>query len=208
MSLKLQSRNIVVVGAFNPRIILPAWLQKVGIVEPTDTKPEVGFEITSNERAFRFSTGGFRWHVTDSRLKIHSQEGNPAALAAKVVGCLPHTPLSAVGHNVEYRSESTDGLRLPQIGELNSVTLKNKCASKVRKVNETGWSCQLEVAEDETLNIRVVQRSGTVEVSTNLHREVTDVQQIGEIAEGFEDDVGLSNETISSMIGEIDERSC
>ncbi|MFO7903223.1 MAG: hypothetical protein ACQESR_11555 [Planctomycetota bacterium] len=205
MPLNLQSRNVVIVGAFNPRIILPDWLQKVGIVEPMDTKTEVEFEVGGKDRpGFRFSTGAFRWHVTDSRLKIDSQHENPATLAARVLEHLPHTPLSAVGHNLEYRSESIDGLRLPQIGELNSAALKKEYNKTVR---ETGWSCRLELAEGVLLNIRAMQRLGTIEVSTNLHREVPDVDKVRMIARGFEEDVSLSNNIVSSMIGEIDEHS-
>ena len=197
MPLKVQSRDMVVVGRFNPHIINPEWLRREEICESRNVNVEFGFNLDERRGIFQFVIGDFRWQVTDSRLLISSRDENPSEMAAKVLEKLPHTPITAVGHNCLYRSESTEGMRLPQIGELDAATLT---AGHDWKVSQLTWSCVLQLVK-ATFSMKVVKLVDAVEVTTNVHRDATDVGQVIEISKGFVDDMESSKKMITSILG-------
>jgi hypothetical protein len=198
MSLAPQTRDVVVLGRFNPHIINPEWLKKQEICEGADVKVLFGFNMDDQRGEFRFSIGKFKWQVTDARLSIGTTDGNPSELAAAVIDKLPHTPLSAIGHNFSYRmdADAEKRLRVPQLGELDRTGL----AENRGTVRQTSWSCIMELA-NALLNMKVVQRDNSLEVTTNLHRDVSDPAKIKELAHDFEKDVQLSNRMVSSIVG-------
>lgn len=198
MAFRVQSRDVVVLGRFNPHIINPAWLRKVKICESdNDVNIEFGFNMDERRGVFQFTIGDFRWQVTDTRLNIGSLEGNPSEMAARVLEKLPHTPITAVGHNFAYRSESTEGMRLPQIGDLDGPRLSQDHSLEV---NRLSWACTVQLA-NAVLNMKVTKLTNSVEVTTNIHREASSVEEVTAISEGFEKDSELSKKMVGSITG-------
>ncbi|MBN2476069.1 MAG: hypothetical protein JXB62_15770 [Pirellulales bacterium] len=198
MPIALQSFDVVVVGRFNPYIVTPQWLHKEGMCQSESAEVAIGWS-PSGPSVFSFSLDDFRWQVSDSRLMVSANTAglDPAERVARVVEKLPHTPVSALGHNFHYRSEigKWEG-GLPKIGELDGQGIE-----QFGKLRQLSWSCALEL-HDLVFNMTLERREGSIEINTNLHREVSEIEQVMEMAEGFGGDLALSHRLIQSITKE------
>jgi hypothetical protein len=113
---ELKLRQTVVIGAFNPAIITPDWLDEFDLC-----RPDGEFALSDQPDASGFQAGGFEWEVDSASLSI-SVEGDKTAdcgaMAARVLALLPHTPVEAVGHNFQYLCPENEWVPrvLPRIG--------------------------------------------------------------------------------------------
>lgn len=198
MPITLQSLDVVVAGRFNPHIITPEWLKKVQICQAS-AEVEMSFEVGSDGPAFAFEVDSLKWQVSNARLRIStaSPNRNPARQAAKVLQVLLHTPIAAIGHNCTYRCdrEKWQG-RTPALGDTGWDELGIYGAPQ-----GTTWSCSLELA-GAVLNLKLEQTQYSVEVSTNLHRNVSEVEQVIEAADGFEDDIAMMTKLVQKIAGD------
>lgn len=95
LSRSLPPQNVTIVGAFNPAIFQPAWIQRF--------VPEVAGEIETlmpfGGGPLLYHAGELDWSVSVERLVIYGPAVRIGRFAAQVLRELPHTPLRAVGVN-------------------------------------------------------------------------------------------------------------
>jgi len=196
MPIALKSLDIVVVGRFNPYIINPPWLCRMGICKAKEAEGEVRVEIPGGRAVFHFQMDGLRWQVTDACLMVSTDSVGrpPGERVAQIIEKLPHTPISAVGHNIHYHCdiEAWKG-GLPRIGDLDS-----RGVVAFGKPRQLSWSCALELA-DLLFNMKLEQHESSLQIDTNLHREASEVERVVEIAKRFRDDLELSSRLIGSI---------
>ena len=119
MGVTLYEIDTVVLGRFNPHIISPPWLAQEKIIVEGETV-EAEIAVAGRAVAFRFKTGDLAWHVDYNQLIISTEKiADTAAIAAKVVEKLPHTPLAAIGSNFRYRCGLSEWKgRLPKLNDV------------------------------------------------------------------------------------------
>ncbi len=116
MALQFKKASCVAVGAFNIYIVQPQWLATKELI-PRGV--EVIIESKLDEPGFRFYCNELkhRWIVTPTRIAVETQDAaeNCGELVAKLLRCLPETPLVAVGNNVHYQTAGSDLESLPEL---------------------------------------------------------------------------------------------
>lgn len=101
--LTLESATLVLVGKFNPYIISPDWLEKLGIWSATDTRLSLG---AAGDDGIQFRGNRTDWQVSGTRLVIRSVEEDCGRIAKEVLNQLPHTPIE---QSLSTFSFSVDG---------------------------------------------------------------------------------------------------
>ncbi len=201
MGLKLFEIDTIVIGRFNPHIISPPWLIKEKVIAEGGT---VGAELALAGRAmaFRFNTGDFTWQVDYNRLIVTTEKiGDTAAIAAKVIEKLPHTPLTAIGSNFRYRCSLSqwDG-RLPKLDGIGFDELK-----EYGDVQSVGWKASVSQPDGVTVNAEVNLEPGeslspVLIVNVNYHRQVSDAPALVAAAQRFENDRKASEAFLESLL--------
>lgn len=203
MSVKLHDIDAVVIGRFNPHIITPPWLVKEQII--ADGQPvEAKIAIAGRTIAFQFATGEYTWNVDYNRLIVGTAKpnGNVAAIVAKVVEKLPHTPLTAFGNNFRYGCSLTNWKgRLPKLNEAGPDNLKT-----YGEVHEVAWKASFGYSDNLTvnvqLNLELTKPSPSVSVSFNFHRQVANAAALIDAANQFDDDRKRCEELLNSLLQE------
>lgn len=106
--------SIVALGAFNPAIFSPDWLEKNNLIGADDAlaAKDVPSFVISGQVSF-FETGWFSIQVVENQFVINSQGALSPAFRDLAVGILtlvPHTPITALGLNFmgHYRMGNDD----------------------------------------------------------------------------------------------------
>lgn len=113
MQAVLQETSVVIVGAWNPAILTPAWLLQHAVQQPDIQAHMVQavFPALLNG-AFdfpRFTLPGFTYTARNDVMILLPEALNQASLdtvegvAARILSQLSHTPIGGVGHNFEFR---------------------------------------------------------------------------------------------------------
>ena len=175
---------------FNPQIISPPWLLKEQVI--AEPKPvEVQFAQVGRAFAFRFKIGDLAWQVDFMQLVVSSENvsSDTAAVVAKVVEKLPHTPLTAIGNNFHYRCNLSQWQgRLPRLGDLGFDELKT-----YGDVQAVGWRASVGRPDGATVNTEVSfepteSLSPLLTVNVNYHRQVSSAAELIAAARRFEED--------------------
>ncbi len=202
MELTIFEANVVVLGAWNPRIITPEWLMKQNIV-PAEPNKGFGIGIGGGGRfEFRFGLAGFSWLVDHDRLVLSGDKGeSPTAYVRQVMQRLSHTPVHALGFNFKYRQETNQGWH--PILTANGLIETFQATQSVLKV---GWDCSLESASEfgkVNVNVKALQQGGSFEVYFNFHRPVGDAERAIKALELFENDRATSREFSTAFMQEV-----
>lgn len=204
MSGKLYEIDAVVVGRFNPHIISPPWLAKEKIV--TEGEPvEAQIAVAGRAIAFQFKTGEYTWQVDYNRLIVGTENpgGNTAAIVAKVVQKLPHTPLTAFGNNFRYRCSLSQWKgRLPKLDDVGFDQLK-----EFGEVQAVGWKASISQSDGVTVTTEANLEPGEslspmLTLTFNYHRQVTDAAALVAAAQRFDEDRKASEKLIESLLHE------
>ncbi|MHB1036792.1 MAG: hypothetical protein ACYC35_20300 [Pirellulales bacterium] len=190
-------------GRFNPYIIHPEWLTKEGIIAEGEAV-EAEIAIGGREVAFRFKTGDFAWKVDYSRLIVSTEKnGDTAAIVAKVVEKLPHTPLMAIGNNFRYRCNRSKWTgRLPTLDDIGPDQLR-----AYGDVQSVGWKASVTQSGGVTLNTEVSLDltepvSPMLTVNVNYHRPVSSATELIAAAQRFAEDQKASVTFLESLLRE------
>ncbi len=190
MGLKLSEVSTVVAGSFNPQIISPPWLVKEQVIaEPKQV--EMQLAKVGRSIAFRFKIGDLAWQVDYMQLAVSTEDidSDTAAIVAKVVEKLPHTPLTAIGNNFHYRCNHSQWQgRLPKLDDLGFDELKT-----YGNVQSVGWRASVVRPHGLTVNTEVSLEpteslSPMVTVNVNCHRQVSSAEELIAAARRFEED--------------------
>lgn len=103
--------SMVVVGAWNPAIFSPTWINDQLISEENRTADvSMRFSALGGDREFVFDRAGVRIAIEGRRVRVRPilvSEDNLNAVnevVCKLLRCLSHTPVSAAGVNVSFDS--------------------------------------------------------------------------------------------------------
>lgn len=108
------SSSIVAVGAFNPAIFTPDWLERNNLIGKDDLDGALkGESLIVSHQVCAFETDWFALQVLEEQFLLTSKGPLTPAFADLAIGILslvPHTPITAVGLNFlgHYRLASTD----------------------------------------------------------------------------------------------------
>jgi hypothetical protein len=108
------SSAIVAVGAFNPAILTPDWLEKNQLIGSDDAENARNFEgLIISQQVTVFETDWFALQVLDNQFSLTSKGAlSPTLrdLASGIFALVPHTPVTALGLNFlgDYKMPSLD----------------------------------------------------------------------------------------------------
>ena len=203
MGVKLREIDTVAVGRFNPHIVSPQWLVKEGVISSAVTV-ETKIAISNRTVAFRFTTGHLSWQVDYGRLVVSTETtSDTAAIVAKVVQKLPHTPLTAIGNNFRYGCNSADWKgRLPKLDDVGADQLV-----QYGEVQTVSWNASINRPDGSTVNVEVSVDptelpSPMLTVSVNYHRQVGNAEDLVAAAQRFEEDQRASATFLESLLRE------
>jgi len=195
--------NIVITGAFNPSIIQPAWLISTGIVSPPSDDEEVSIEmpVVSPSLVFRFEIGQVKWTVATDRLILEPKNGKPVqTLAISVLKKLFHTPLTAVGTNVESVIP-----REVWKSDKPVISAKiNKACGEFGEVNERG--CSLKINRDDNVTLTIIIKeemdaSENVIINLNFHQNTPTLKVALDALSNYEKHTAEAKTIVSGLIG-------
>jgi len=108
------SSAIVAVGAFNPAILTPDWLEKNQLIGSDDAENARKFDgLIISQQVTVFETDWFALQVLDNQFSLTSKGAlSPTLrdLASGIFALVPHTPVTALGLNFfgDYKMPSLD----------------------------------------------------------------------------------------------------
>lgn len=112
--MKLVRVDSVALGAFNTLIPQPSWYARLGFIDP---KTQVNAELALGATGARYTMGDVRWAIASDRFiaevlrPTDENVASAADLLAFTLKHLEHTPLNALGNNVEFELGEARGLR-------------------------------------------------------------------------------------------------
>jgi hypothetical protein len=112
---RYKESSIVLLGSFNLYIFQPPWLLGHGLLSESDVGPEVQIDLQTdlNRAGLRVANKEQEivWAVRPDSLTLRCKKAsiNCGELVGKVIELLPHTPLFAIGNNIEF-----EGGQLPE----------------------------------------------------------------------------------------------
>jgi hypothetical protein len=206
MSLKPTSFDIVIIGHFNPFILHPNWLTETGILSSREFTLNMKFDQAGRGGGLGFEQAGTNWSVSFSRLQISGPDASkvdPNWLVA-VLNKLPHTPVSAVGHNIHFRAPRAELQdRLPSLGSAmsgdfdfggNSELESTKWSALYRRQDTAGSGLH-------KLMVEVEQTQADVRLHVNFHRDVGNAEQAAFALQKIEFDRSQCKDMLSAALG-------
>jgi hypothetical protein len=192
--ISLDRTSVLVVGAWNPAIVLPHWLLQSKVVEAASE--QVMVDVNPRTRQYGFTLGDFRWLVDDNKLGVRALKSlDCGVFLARVLALLPHTPVDAVRTSFVYKctAEQWPKHLKPGIGDL---TL-DAPAAKV-KFEQYGWTGVKNI-ESGRMQISVTQQpKSDVVIACSLHRNVDNATAAAQFAGSWSRDLGIVLETLNA----------
>ncbi|MDP1734608.1 MAG: hypothetical protein Q8L44_09630 [Sulfuritalea sp.] len=195
---EILSANIVVLGAFNPAIFSPDWLEQNQLIGPDDAKvirSSENFVVT--RQITQLQSESFRLLVEENKCQVNCigvAGPHIRDLTMGVLELLPHTPLRALGLNfdIQYRFLNSDAYH--KIGDvLVPKSIWQKVVDDPDRaigleqlrilVQDGKRGEELKSSDSKTIS---VQRGGsdlTIRISYNDHHEFASLPEGTEAAE-------------------------
>lgn len=179
MAFDLVQRNTVVRGEFNAAIIRPRWLVNQGLFQ----HGEAGFQLSDRPggpRVFNFHE--YQWEIGQDRLVLTCRDvhaGDPGECVARILKILPHTPVTAVGHNFVFESSEIIDAICPHIGRFAGNDLAELLGHDLAK---SDGAVVLSIDDERSLTIRVFAESPTQKIDLNFHYAASDTRAAQEAA--------------------------
>ena len=204
MAFQKVAQNTVVRGEFNRAIIRPDWLVKMDVVLDGEVSMGLSFRPAA-ARSFRFA--GFDWEVGADRLVLKPQAPefqDPGPTVAKILELLPHTPLTAIGHNFLFHgSGDIDPKLFPQLGPLAPNDVAQQIETGTTAVISS-WSITLDSAKGYRLTAKVMLEPTNQKIDVNFHFALTDSASARaiEAAERFSECGQRAQELVAALSGD------
>ena len=150
-------------------IIQPQWLMERKIIRKSS---QIAVQANLDEPGIRFTApgGSQQWLVTPAKLTVLTRDpkGDCGEPVAKVLAKLSWTPLTAIGHNVEYRVKRTDAsTRVRDIAK----AIEPSSLKSLGRFN--GSTCGVSIQHgDQLFNLNLVLDEENVVLKVNVHTEL------------------------------------
>lgn len=186
--------SIVAVGAFNPAIFSPDWLERnrlIGLDDAGNAKKAPSLIVS--QQVTVFETEWFAFQVLENQFSLTSKGAlNPAFrdLAVGILSLVPHTPISAIGLNYFAHFRLASEAEYHKVGDvLAPKTIWNSLYSTKCAVGLANLTVKIEDAERGQLPRSGDQKQISVQPSTKLkygvflslndHREIKESSVVG-----------------------------
>lgn len=186
LTLDMRAPTIVLVAQFNPAIFTPQWIARFLFDKKEGEDMEVLEMIAQSERGIaKFSFfEGVAISVASERTELLALNGQPETLAnvesvlLKMLDVLPHTPLSAIGCNLNYVDDSA-------AENVTSFFQTPEGLEGEGKLNLRQSTVQLQLVAPEILNFSRIMTDQNVRYTFNYHRPETDLERYKEFVPGL-----------------------
>lgn len=198
-----ESPNLVIAGIWNLGILTPQWYAK----EFPDLikQKEFSTEIQIGIGALRFTVENIIINPTPDKLIFFSKSSESAQyeliekLALGTITKLPHTPITALGHNISYFSNG-EKFRLFESGILDKNEEFYKKEVAVIALNSQSVKHSLSY-ENYSLNLTYDFNRKKNFVSFNYHYEVSNIDKIKECILDFRKNINHSETIMQKITG-------
>jgi hypothetical protein len=197
MSLTPKWTNVVVLGAWNPAIVQPAWLAERKVIETSEPLPAVNTNAFTEQ--FHFVASGVTWLIDEQRLSVGaSSELDVGVSVARVLGLLSYTPVYSIGTNFSYETKASAWPedKMPKLG---NWSLENQ--GKSDGFQYFMWTGMRLIGEDTQCHMSVTRNlEDMVFVYFNLHRNVRNAAAAAMFAGQWADDLKMVTEMLNEML--------
>ena len=206
--------TLVVAGAWNPDILSPPWVANkamdlnLGVDFPVNAEIAIG--NPTQRPTFEFH--GIKFVAARNAITFFLQPDDPAQVATsistvgKILGLLPHTPVTGFGFNFSYEIESpsTELIKTFDSGNLPADFLDDEAAESVGR----HWSAKVKT-RDRLLTVNSKFEGAKVLLSFNVHNEVTSAEQASHrlMANGIFDNAKKDAKTIAEKLHAMGEEA-
>lgn len=169
------SYSIVIVGAWNPNIFNPSWLQKNLLKEGEEA--EFAYPINDIYLPVQISIPDVKIYPSAQRLEIRLNNENSSNLenaievAKKIATLLQHTPVNGVGFNFSF-VELEDIACIPSKFDLQDNA---EIDSTKFKLKQTIIKRSYELDSKQSLNLAIIYNNNSVHVELNYHYDISDM---------------------------------
>jgi hypothetical protein len=186
--------SIVAVGAFNPAIFSPDWLERNRLIGPDDAgNARKAPSLIVSQQVTVFETEWFAFQVLENQFSLTSKGVLTPAfkdLAVGILSLVPHTPITAIGLNYFSHFRLTSEAEYHKVGDvLAPKTIWNSLYSNNNAVGLANLTIRFEDAERGYLPRSGNQKQISVQPSTKLkfgvfmslndHREIKESGAVG-----------------------------
>lgn len=170
--------NILIVGRWNPSIFSPPWIRKNIVDDQTEVALAMAISDPAAPPRLSFSTTllfpnrqllDFR--ATELTLEAFQATGE---VASKIVGLLPHTPISAIGINFRFLEE-INAEKVASVFQFNDAAKipHNKYPLDVSTITRSFL-----MPDGDNLNLSLTLQGERAQADFNFHTETMDVPTI------------------------------
>ncbi|WP_242122990.1 hypothetical protein [Sphingobium sp. Sx8-8] len=188
MTLTLDTRApiVVLVAQFNPAIFQPAWIARHLFDKAEGEDMQFLEMIAQNgQRVIQLSFfEGVAFLVTPDRTDIFAVDARPETFAnvenvlLKMLSVLPHTPVMAIGCNLNYVDDNPNSM-------VEDLFETREALEGEGKLNLRQSGVQLQMDGPEVLNFNRIMTEQNVSFNFNYHRPEPDISRYGDFVPGM-----------------------
>jgi len=200
----LNNPNLMLVGPWNIGILTPTWLKKYFPKIITDDVIPVDVKIGALPE-FIFTIGDILITINNNRIsfrsKIYNKEtcDNIILLANGIVEKLHHTPILAIGHNLEYKLATEEKLnifdnqKIENYSEFYSSFIQNGSLNSQQIRHSIAF-------EEKILNLSFKLEKSQKIIEFNYHYNINSSSDKNKIIKEFNDNISLSKTYLKKLI--------
>lgn len=195
--------NLVIAGNWNLSILTPDWFLKQ-FPDKIQHKKQIPVEFSVGTGAIRFTLENILVQPASNRLDLITRfEGvnhynRIIDFAVGIVEKLPHTPITAVGHNISYYL-TTEKFKCCEEEKLDELQDQYSKFIKKTVLNSQQIKHSLEF-EDHILNLLFDVNRKKSYIDFNFHYKVTETQKIRNYVASFTENILSSKEIFKELV--------